>query len=72
MVLLCLKERMTFTVDKIQPEYIAQICPNCNGRGTVGLNPVRPCPTCGSTDHKGVVYVPARMKESYDNKNNLY
>lgn len=54
---------MTLSVDKVTPELYAQICPNCNGRGTVGLNPVRSCPTCGNTDHKGIVYVPVRMKE---------
>jgi len=57
---------MTLSVDKVTPELYAQICPNCRGRGTVGLNPVRPCPTCGETDHKGVVFVPARTKESYE------
>lgn len=60
---------MTTQIDKIQPEVYAQICPNCNGRGTVGLNPVRPCPTCGHTDHKGIVYVPIRRKESYEESN---
>lgn len=49
--------------DKIVPEVYAQVCPNCNGRATVGLNPVRECPTCGSTDHPGVVFVPIRMNE---------
>ena len=50
--------------DKVTPEIYAQVCPNCNGRATVGLNPVRPCPTCGETDHPGIVFVPIRMKES--------
>lgn len=54
---------MTISVNEIQPEVYAQICPNCRGRGTVGLNPVRPCPTCGDTDHKGIVYVPVRTNE---------
>ena len=57
-------------VDKMFPEVYAQICPNCKGRGTVGYNPVRPCPTCGDTDHKGVIYVPIRMNgEKNENKN---
>lgn len=54
---------MSFTANIVEPEYIAQICPNCRGRGTVGLNPVRTCPTCGETDHKGVVFVPVRKNE---------
>lgn len=58
---------MTFTVDQVTPEMYAQICPNCRGRGTVGLNPVRPCPSCAHTDHPGVVYLPVRMKEDYGN-----
>ena len=39
-------------------QYHAEICPNCNGRTTVGLNPIKPCPTCSHTDHPGIVYVP--------------
>ena len=52
-----------------KPEMYAQTCPNCNGRGTVGYN-ARPCPTCGHTDHKGVIFVPVRMDEwrSYEKK----
>jgi DnaJ-class molecular chaperone len=67
-----MNERTIKTLE-VTPELYAQICPNCNGRGTVGLNPVRPCPTCGDTDHRGVIYVPVRRKEGkYDNENNLY
>ena len=42
-----------------QPEVYAQRCPNCNGRGHVGYE-AKPCPTCGHTDHKGIVYVPMK------------
>ena len=45
------------TIKEIEPEFFAQVCPNCNGRGTVGYEK-KPCPTCGHTDHKGIVYVP--------------
>lgn len=55
-------------VKEIQPEYYAQVCPNCNGRSTVGYDK-RPCPTCGHTDHPGIVYVPIRRKESYEESN---
>lgn len=52
------------------PEVYAQVCPNCNGRGTVGYA-MKPCPTCAGTDHVGIVYVPIRMNggrnESKDN-----
>jgi DnaJ-class molecular chaperone len=45
---------------KIKPEVYAQICPNCNGRGTVGYD-AHPCPTCGKTNTPGIVFVPIRM-----------
>lgn len=44
-------------VEKIKPKLYAQTCPNCNGRGTVGFEK-RPCPTCGHTSHRGVIFVP--------------
>lgn len=50
-------------VNNLQPEVYAQTCPNCNGRGTVGNSPVRPCPTCGDTDHPGIVYVPIKWRK---------
>ena len=58
-----MNEGIMVDVETIIPEVYAQICPNCRGRGTVGLNPVRPCPSCTHTDHPGVVYLPVRMKE---------
>jgi DnaJ-class molecular chaperone len=61
----------TIKPNEAVPELYAQICPNCNGRGTVGLNPVRPCPTCGATDHKGIVYVPMRRNEGKYEKTNF-
>lgn len=42
---------------KVKPKYVAQVCPNCNGRGTVGYDK-RPCPTCGHTNHRGVIFIP--------------
>ena len=57
-------------IKEIEPDFYAQVCPNCNGRGHVGLNPVRPCPTCGHTDHKGIVYVP--IKNGRKNESNSY
>lgn len=62
---------MESQIPKVEPELYAQVCPNCNGRGTVGFDK-RPCPTCGQTDHPGIVYVPVRMNGGYENKNNLY
>lgn len=47
---------------RVKPKYVAQVCPNCNGRGTVGYNK-RPCPTCGHTNHKGIIFVPAEAVE---------
>jgi DnaJ-class molecular chaperone len=44
-------------VEKVKPKYYAQTCPNCNGRGTVGYA-AKPCPTCGNTNHRGVIFVP--------------
>lgn len=58
-------ERMDTQIIKVEPELYAQICPNCNGRGTVGFDR-HPCPTCGSTDHPGIVYVPVRMNGRKD------
>ena len=60
-----MNEGIMIDIETISPETYAQICPNCRGRGTVGLNPVRPCPSCAHTDHPGVVYLPVRMKEQY-------
>ena len=57
---------MGTVIDKITPEVYAQVCPNCNGRGTVGFNPVRPCPTCAPTTTPGIVYVPVRMNGGTD------
>lgn len=56
----------TIVVEKVEPRFYAQVCPNCNGRGHVSFER-RPCPTCGRTDHPGIVYVPVdgRMDE-YD------
>lgn len=51
---------MEKTISNIEPELYAQVCPNCNGRSTVGYER-KPCPTCGMTDHPGIVYVPIRM-----------
>ena len=48
--------------ENLTPEVYAQVCPNCNGRGTVGYDK-RPCPTCGSTNTPGIVLVPIRFKE---------
>lgn len=45
---------------ELSPELYAQTCPNCNGRGTVSYA-AKPCPTCGNTDHVGIVFVPVRM-----------
>lgn len=59
---------MESQIPKVEPELYAQVCPNCNGRGTVGFDK-RPCPTCGQTDHPGIVYVPVRMnggKKEYE------
>ena len=55
------------TIKEIQPEFYAQTCPNCNGRATVGYDR-KPCPTCGKTDHPGIVYVPVTngRKNEYD------
>ena len=55
------------TIKEIHPQFYAQVCPNCNGRGTVGYN-AKPCPTCGHTDHKGIVYVPVtnERKNEYE------
>ena len=62
-------ERMDIQVTKIEPELYAQICPNCNGRSTVGFDK-HPCPTCGNTSHPGIVYVPVRMNGgNYDKAN---
>ena len=49
------------TIKEIEPELFAQVCPNCNGRGTVGYDR-KPCPTCGKTDHPGIVYVPVKKQ----------
>lgn len=60
------------TIKEIQPEFYAQVCPNCNGRGTVGYDK-KPCPTCGQTDHKGIVYVPITDgRKSYAVKDSPY
>lgn len=56
---------MTTKVDKINPEVYAQVCPNCNGRGTVGYDK-RSCPTCGDTDTPGIVYVPVKLRMEED------
>ena len=55
---------------KIKPKFVAQVCPNCNGRGTVGYDK-RPCPTCGDTDHRGVILIPVEGGTD-DNEDNLY
>jgi len=49
---------------KVKPQFVAQICPNCNGRGTVGFDK-HPCPTCGNSQYKGVILIPVdgRMEE---------
>ncbi len=52
---------MTADAEKINPELYAQTCPNCNGRSTVGYDH-HPCPSCGNTNHPGVVFVPVKMK----------
>lgn len=59
----------TIIVEKIEPRYYAQICPNCGGRSHVGYQQ-KPCPTCGLTDHPGIVYVPVdgRMDDYGYNK----
>lgn len=54
--------------ERVKPEVYAMVCPNCNGRSTVGYG-ARPCPTCGDTDHKGIVYVPVRMNGRMENEN---
>jgi hypothetical protein len=58
----------TIIVEKVEPRFYAQVCPNCNGRTTVGYER-RPCPTCGKTNHPGVIYVPVdgRM-DDYENR----
>ena len=55
---------------EIEPEVYAQICPNCNGRGTVGYD-AHPCPTCGHTKTPGIVFVPIRMNEGKKNNNEI-
>jgi len=66
------EERMdNLKIKEIEPQFYAQICPNCNGRSTVGYDR-RPCPTCGDTDHKGIVYVPIKEGRKNDNEDNLY
>ncbi len=52
-----MEEQSTAFVEKIKPRFYAQTCPNCNGRATVGYER-RPCPTCGDTDHPGIIFVP--------------
>ncbi len=47
-------------IKAVAPKFYAQTCPNCNGRATVGYDR-RPCPTCGLTDHPGIVFVPIGM-----------
>jgi len=44
-------------IETIKPKFYAQTCPNCNGRATVGYDK-RPCPTCGNTNHPGIIFVP--------------
>ena len=61
---------MVVKIDKVLPEVYAQVCPNCNGRGTVGYEK-RPCPTCGHTDTPGVIYVPVKLGGMDENKDNL-
>lgn len=56
-------------VETIKPEVYAQICPNCNGRGTVGYN-AKPCPTCGHTNTPGIVYVPVKLGGMNENEDN--
>lgn len=57
-------------IKEVKPELYAQVCPNCNGRSTVGYDK-RPCPTCGNTDHPGIVYVPVTNGGKYENKDSL-
>lgn len=57
---------------KIEPEFYAQTCPNCNGRSTVGYQ-AKPCPTCGHTDHPGIVFVPVRKNGgNYENEDSTH
>ena len=62
-------------IKEIEPDFYAQVCPNCNGRSTVGYDK-HPCPTCGHTDHPGIVYVPIKSisggkNEKWLDKNSL-
>jgi DnaJ-class molecular chaperone len=62
------KSQVKIEIEKVTPEYYAQTCPNCQGRGTVGYER-RPCPTCGQSGHPGVIFVPVRMDGgSYENR----
>ena len=73
--MICIEERMNGMdipnpkIESITSRYYAQLCPNCNGRATVGYDR-RPCPTCGSTDHLGIIYVPTGMDERTEYENN--
>lgn len=62
------------SIEKVKPLYYAQLCPNCNGRTTVGYDR-RPCPTCGDTGTPGVIIVPTgegmNGRRNYDHNENI-
>lgn len=50
------------TTLKVKPKFAALICPNCNGRATVGYA-AKPCPTCAHTATPGTILVPAELSD---------
>lgn len=58
---------------RTRPAVVPVVCPNCNGRGTVGYA-AKACPTCGHTATRGIVFVPAAgsRTEGWEDERNFH